>query len=68
MAGFHLQALLEPALRRLRADPVLPADGSRGAGGFLRQQLPRRPAAVFPLWPRMCKSGLRTKFPHCMVY
>lgn len=56
-------ALLEPALCRLRADPVLPADGSRGAGGFLRQQLPRRPAAVFPLWPRMYPHGFHALLP-----
>lgn len=68
MPPFHLQALLESAVCHLRDGPLLPADGSRGAGCFLPQQLPCGLTAFFPVWPSMCKSGFKAKFSHHMIY
>lgn len=68
MAPFPPQALLEFAVLCLCADLLVPADGRRAVGAFLRQQLPCSLTPVFPLWPGVCKSGSKARFPLHMIY
>lgn len=63
MAPVPPQVVLEFAVLPLCADLLLPADGPGAARALLHQQLPCSLAPLLPLWPGVCKSGFKARFP-----